>query len=423
MPSRPSETSRDVWALPVPESLTTDRELRGSKPAAAVEIMSLILYDRWTSYAEQQAARRGQLLPTASQADAVQVEEEVPASLEASSEVGAEPEGSEPQSVGEALGPEPDAAEPDAAEPGAAEPGAAEPDAAEPAMPKPADAFARLMVSRQPLSRASSQAAHSRATSKRTNPSTSLSTRAARPRTQPRTQPDASLHANPAPSPAAAAAAAAFAGSGGRGTAAAADRRLVASGGVLCSADETASAAGGTLIVCPTSLLAQWCDEFALRAGAREGACGGAAGGVQLILYHGHGQQHTELPPSMSARIVVLTTYGTLAAEWAAAQGSSSATSAVHGGGGGASGGAISQGKRKFGSSEGGGSGGGSLLRTVWRRVVLDEAHEIRNHTSQTARAVFALRSERRWVVTGTPMQNSLSDSESKQGTRARGLT
>ena len=54
--------------------------------------------------------------------------------------------------------------------------------------------------------------------------------------------------------------------------------------------------------------------------------------------------------------------------------------------------------------------GGGGLLRVTWRRVVLDEAHEIRNPTSQLARAVFALRAERRWAVTGTPMHNRVGD-------------
>ena len=34
----------------------------------------------------------------------------------------------------------------------------------------------------------------------------------------------------------------------------------------------------------------------------------------------------------------------------------------------------------------------------------------VRNHTSQLARAVFALQAERRWAVTGTPLQNRLGD-------------
>ena len=42
--------------------------------------------------------------------------------------------------------------------------------------------------------------------------------------------------------------------------------------------------------------------------------------------------------------------------------------------------------------------------------MILDEAHIIKNHTSQTARACYALCAERRWAVTGTPLQNRLDE-------------
>ncbi|AJF98316.1 Rad5-like protein [Pandoravirus inopinatum] len=53
-----------------------------------------------------------------------------------------------------------------------------------------------------------------------------------------------------------------------------------------------------------------------------------------------------------------------------------------------------------------------SLLHDiVWDRIVLDEAHVIRNwQTSKTHRAVCALRADRRWCLTGTAFNNSASD-------------
>ena len=50
------------------------------------------------------------------------------------------------------------------------------------------------------------------------------------------------------------------------------------------------------------------------------------------------------------------------------------------------------------------------LGRVKWDYVVLDEGHSIKNPASQTARAVGALQSEVRFVITGTPMQNSLDE-------------
>jgi len=56
----------------------------------------------------------------------------------------------------------------------------------------------------------------------------------------------------------------------------------------------------------------------------------------------------------------------------------------------------------------------GSLLHCGrWRRVVLDEAHRIKGFTSSTAKAAFALRAERRWGLTGTPLQNRVKELQS----------
>ncbi|RYP05096.1 hypothetical protein DL765_009941 [Monosporascus sp. GIB2] len=53
------------------------------------------------------------------------------------------------------------------------------------------------------------------------------------------------------------------------------------------------------------------------------------------------------------------------------------------------------------------------LQRIEWYRVVLDEAHWIRNQTSNQFRAAEGLSAERKWCLTGTPIQNRLRDLES----------
>lgn len=51
-----------------------------------------------------------------------------------------------------------------------------------------------------------------------------------------------------------------------------------------------------------------------------------------------------------------------------------------------------------------------ALTRVEWDRVILDEAHEIRNRRSKIHVACCALRAPIRWVVTGTPVFNSIRD-------------
>ena len=45
-----------------------------------------------------------------------------------------------------------------------------------------------------------------------------------------------------------------------------------------------------------------------------------------------------------------------------------------------------------------------------WTRVVVDEAHDMRNHKSKTYMAVCALRADIRWCLTATPVFNKIKD-------------
>ncbi|GMH12155.1 hypothetical protein Nepgr_013996 [Nepenthes gracilis] len=122
---------------------------------------------------------------------------------------------------------------------------------------------------------------------------------------------------------------------------------------------------GGNLIVCPMTLLGQWKAE--VETNVQPGS---------LSLYVHYGQSRPKGAKILAQSDIVLTTYGVLASEFSAENTEDC----------------------------------GGLYSVRWFRVVLDEAHTIKSSKSQISMAAAALEADRRWCLTGTPIQNNLED-------------
>ncbi|XP_056152063.1 helicase-like transcription factor [Lampris incognitus] len=119
--------------------------------------------------------------------------------------------------------------------------------------------------------------------------------------------------------------------------------------------------ARATLIICPLSVLSNWLDQF------EEHVCTD----VKLNIYLYYGPARNRSRKFLLSQDVVLTTYNVLAADY----------------------------------------GNKSPLHGVnWMRVVLDEGHVIRNPNAQMSKAVLDLKAQRHWILSGTPIQNSVKD-------------
>lgn len=131
-----------------------------------------------------------------------------------------------------------------------------------------------------------------------------------------------------------------------------------------------------TLVVAPTSLLAQWENE-AMKASK--------PGTMKVLVYYGT-DKSIDLRKlcsgsAASAPDLIITSYGVVLSEY-----------------------------RQISPNGLSGSSLGGLFSIEFFRVILDEAHHIKNRRSKTARACYDIGAIHRWVLTGTPIVNRLED-------------
>ena len=129
----------------------------------------------------------------------------------------------------------------------------------------------------------------------------------------------------------------------------------------------------GTLVVAPLALIKQWEDEIKTKV---------AKSHALKVLVH-HGSSRTKSSVELKKYDVVITTYQTLTSEHAG-----------------------SNMERPDGSRIG-------VFGVHWYRIILDEAHSIKNRNAKATQAACALNSWYRWCLTGTPMQNNLDELQS----------
>ena len=109
-----------------------------------------------------------------------------------------------------------------------------------------------------------------------------------------------------------------------------------------------------TLIVLPNALMEQWKNEIRNKLGH------------SAIIYHGNKKKSISLK-QLNTSLIVITTYGTLSTDT-------------------------------------------DLHKVRWSRVIFDEAHNIKNKNTKRFSSCFQLKTSICWLVTGTPLQNSLTD-------------
>ncbi|XP_076940885.1 helicase-like transcription factor CHR28 [Bidens hawaiensis] len=154
------------------------------------------------------------------------------------------------------------------------------------------------------------------------------------------------------------------------------------------SAHPTTSLSAGTLIVCPTNVLRQWCEELQNKVTNEAN--------LSVLVYYG--VNRTKDPVELTKYDVIITTYAIVSMEVTKPFDEDDDETKIK----------ISPTKkRKYPPTE---STVCPLAKLRWFRVILDEAQSIKNYKTQVARACWGLRAKRRWCLSGTPIQNSIDD-------------
>ncbi|KAH6603690.1 dna repair rad5 [Trichoderma cornu-damae] len=129
-----------------------------------------------------------------------------------------------------------------------------------------------------------------------------------------------------------------------------------------------------TLVVAPMSLLSQWQSEAEKAS---------KAGTMKIRLYYGAEKALNlqSLCCGSNAPHLVITSYGVVLSEFSSV--------------------AAKNGDKSFHTG---------IFSLKFFRVILDEAHYIKNRASKTARACCEIAADHRWALTGTPIVNRLED-------------